>query len=824
MQQVMPSPIQQPTTTTATSSSSSYAPGLESRMGYPQSGELTTTTTTTTTTNEPVEVIEVTPCPSEVMSSTLGTLPSSASLLSSVGLPFGVSICPLAIEAARVSEEEPNPAVPVVPYGATGIVRCRVCRAYVNPYVQWLEGGRRWRCNLCGLVNDVPGSYYSPVDPASGQRRDTPRRPELTHGCVEFVAPGEYMARSPMPPSFVFVLDATYTSISSGFFAASVAGIRSWLNNSDNNNNSSDNSAKYNPRTKVAFFAYDGAVYSFALRSGSKPSFRMLAVTDLSSSSSSSSSNGVMATPTVADELFVSLAECRASVDALLERLPEMFPSKAAAAPRHAGAAYGPALACAVNACKHAGGRIMTFLSSAPSVGAGGAAITPRDASKTVGNTKARAEREAALAQPLTDASGEYYKNMALDCSRCQITVDVITVASNPRHIELATVAQLAQFTGGEVLCRPPGRALSAAVACMLERPIAWEAVMRLRTSKNIAIANHYGHMFVRAIDLLALPAPDKGKGYCTALRLTDTLPVGSCAYLQNALLYTSSSGERRIRVSTLRLPVSAAAGDVFAAVDAAALVALLAKAAADKLSYAATLADARELVVRQLIHALAAYRRLTGPAPELAIPPAMAAVPLYVLGLLKHPALVVGADDVRADMRAAAIAALRSLPGEHMLVAMHPQLFNLSMIPEDPEQFPPPQTLSAASVDRSAIMLFSTGDVIVLFVGKDVTQETLLATFGTGSVLDAAAAVTAEPATSFPVVEGSPYNEAVRRVVGALAQARVDAGLAVPTISVTGDERILQVLLVDDHTRHFYSYQEFITQLQRNVEKELSN
>ena len=44
--------------------------------------------------------------------------------------------------------------VPVVNFGAGGIIRCRRCRTYVNPYVTFTDGGRKWRCNACSLLND----------------------------------------------------------------------------------------------------------------------------------------------------------------------------------------------------------------------------------------------------------------------------------------------------------------------------------------------------------------------------------------------------------------------------------------------------------------------------------------------------------------------------------------------------------------------------------------------------------------------------------------------------------------------------------------------
>ena len=48
--------------------------------------------------------------------------------------------------------------VPIVNFTATGVVRCRRCRTYVNPYVKFTEGGRKFRCNTCSLLND--GTIY----------------------------------------------------------------------------------------------------------------------------------------------------------------------------------------------------------------------------------------------------------------------------------------------------------------------------------------------------------------------------------------------------------------------------------------------------------------------------------------------------------------------------------------------------------------------------------------------------------------------------------------------------------------------------------------
>lgn len=68
-------------------------------------------------------------------------------------------------------------------------MRCKRCRTYINPFVSWLGNGRQWRCNVCGMVNDVPTSYFCHLD-QSGARTDKAQRPELSQASVELVREG----------------------------------------------------------------------------------------------------------------------------------------------------------------------------------------------------------------------------------------------------------------------------------------------------------------------------------------------------------------------------------------------------------------------------------------------------------------------------------------------------------------------------------------------------------------------------------------------------------------------------------------------------------
>lgn len=42
----------------------------------------------------------------------------------------------------------------LVNHGETGPVRCNRCKAYMCPFMQFIEGGRRFQCGFCNCVSD----------------------------------------------------------------------------------------------------------------------------------------------------------------------------------------------------------------------------------------------------------------------------------------------------------------------------------------------------------------------------------------------------------------------------------------------------------------------------------------------------------------------------------------------------------------------------------------------------------------------------------------------------------------------------------------------
>ena len=236
--------------------------------------------------------------PAHFVRCSVSRLPNSLSAKQRLSIPLGVVLQPL---APLPPDIEP---VPSVNFGVVGtIVRCKQCRTYVNPFVQWEANGRRWNCNLCGFSQLTPDPYYASLD-ESGKRMDRFQRAELHKGAVEYIAPGEYMVRPPQPPVFMFVIDVSYTSVVTGLLQTVVTSIVEAIQSGK---------IPGGQRVQVGIITFDTSLHFYNLNSNlSQP--QMLVVSDLDD----------LFLP-LPDDILVPLAESEAAIVNLLESLPGIF-------------------------------------------------------------------------------------------------------------------------------------------------------------------------------------------------------------------------------------------------------------------------------------------------------------------------------------------------------------------------------------------------------------------------------------------------------------------------------------------------------------------
>ena len=98
------------------------------------------------------------------------TVPATEELRKQSGVPFALVLTPM----ANVSDGEVDP--PTTDFGPTGPVRCIRCKAYMSPFMQFVDGGRRFQCAFCKATTEVPADYFQHLD-HTGMRLDRYQRP-----------------------------------------------------------------------------------------------------------------------------------------------------------------------------------------------------------------------------------------------------------------------------------------------------------------------------------------------------------------------------------------------------------------------------------------------------------------------------------------------------------------------------------------------------------------------------------------------------------------------------------------------------------------------
>ncbi|KAG5514507.1 hypothetical protein RHGRI_035800 [Rhododendron griersonianum] len=624
----------------------SIDPGLDSKaLPRPLDGDV-----------EPESFADTYPlnCDSRYVRFTTCTMPNSQSLVSRWHLPLGAVVCPLA-EASDGEE------VPVVNFTPSGIIRCRICRTYVNPYVTFTDGGRKWRCNICAWLNDVLGDYFAHLD-ASGKRVDLNERPELTKGSVEFIAPVEYMHRRPMPPLYFFLIDVSISAVKSGMLESSLV----------------------------------------------QP--QMMVVSDLDD----------LFVP-LPDDLLVNLSESRIVVDAFLDSLSSMFQDNV-----NVESAFGPALKAAHMVMRQLGGKLLIFQNTLPSLGVGRLRLRGDDL-RVYGTDKEHALRRA---------EDPFYKQMAADCTKYQISVNIYVFSD--KYTDIASLGTLAKYTGGQVCYYPSFHSaihkekLRHELARDLTRETAWEAIMRIRCGKGLRVTSYHGNFMLHSTDIIALPAVDCDKAFAMQFTLEETLLTTQTVYFQVGLLFTSSSGERRIRVHTAAIPVVADLGEMYRQADTGAVVSLLCRLAIEKtLSY--KLEEARNSIQQRIIKALKEYRNLYAVQHRLVgrmiYPESLKFLPLYGLALCKSIPLRGGYPDAQLDERCAAGHTMMTLPVKNLLQLLYPNLvrideflvkaysktneFKVSRLP-----------LTAESLDSRGLYIYNDGFRFVIWFGRMLSPD----------------------------------------------------------------------------------------------------
>lgn len=738
--------------------------------------------------------------------STFNCIPYSSSVLKKSRLPLALVIRPY---------QHLNDNIDPPPLTKDHlIVRCRRCRVYLNPFVKFVDNGRRWRCNFCRLTNDLPAAIDQNL------LNDTPtnryERNELRFSTMEYLAPKEYSVRKPPPSVYCFLLDVSQNAIKNGLLNNSVRVLLEKLNDIPNHDND----------THISILCVDSAIHYISIPEDSQENnqVQLLDIFDLDEPFSPLPNN-----------LLVSLTNCKKNIENILLKIPEIFNSTVVNK-----FALGSGLRAAAHLIRSIGGKIIVISATLPNEGIG---KLTRRSEKNVSNTSKETSQLLTTQDP-------FYKSFTIECSKSQITVDSF-LASND-YIDVASITNLSRFTGGQTHFYPGFSSdsisditkFSNEFGRHITMDLSMETVMRCRGSLGLRSNGFYGHFFNRSSDLCAFSTMPRDQDYIFEINIDDHV-IERTAFFQVAVLLSLNTGERRIRVITLALPTSESLIEVFASVDQKALFAYYARKAAVK-ALNTSMDDARDVLRNAVQDVLSVYKRdmvvsNTAGGLPLRLCANMRMFPLLIHSLLKHIAF--RAAIVPSDHRSAALNYIESIPLPYLIKYVYPDVYSLHDmeeeigLPNGEEQengsilLPQRMNASATLMEKYGLYLIDNGQELFLWIGGDAVPELIQDVFGMNDIFQLPIGK-----HELPILENSIFNTRIRNIITALRSR--DDTIKYQTLYIVRGQSISEPVnipnarelasfrmwvaseLVEDKLATIESYREFLQNMKSKISK----
>ncbi|XP_048843532.1 protein transport protein Sec24C isoform X2 [Brienomyrus brachyistius] len=713
-------------------------------------------------------------------------MPCTSDMAKQSQVPLAAIIKPLA-----VLPENEGP-LPVVDHGEGGPIRCNRCKAYMCPYMQFIEGGRRFQCAFCSCVTEVPPHYFQHLD-HTGKRVDCNERPELSLGSYEFLATVEYCKNNqlPLPPAFIFLIDVSYNAVRSGMVAVVCEELCALLD-----------TLPSEPGTdspiRVGFVTYNKVLHFYNVKSSlAQP--QMLVVSDVAD----------MFVPLL-DGFLVTVGESRTVIHSLLQQIPEMF-----ADTRETETVFGPVIQAGLEALKAAdcAGRLFIFHSTLPIAEAPGK-LKNREDKKLVGTDK-----EKSLFQPQVS----FYGNLAKECVAQGCCVDLFLFPN--QYLDVATLGTVPCSTGGSVYKYSHFQAQTDRDRFLndlrrdVKKQMGFDAIMRVRTSTGIRATDFFGSFYMSNTTDVELAGLDCDKTITVEFRHDDKLCEDTGALLQCAVLYTSCRGQRRLRIHNLAVNCCSQLAELYRHCETDALVNFFAKYAYRSVLSSPT-KTVRDSLVNQCAQILACYRKncaSPSSAGQLILPECMKLLPVYLNCVLKSDVLQPGGD-VSLDDRAYVRQLVSCMDVAESHAFFYPRLLPLHKLDVGGLALPTAVRDSEERLSRDGLYLLENSLSLFLWVGVAAPPDLLR------SVFDVTAFSEINPnMTNLPTLD-NPFSKRLHEIIEMFREQRSRYMKLMVVKQEDRLEPLFKHFLVEDKSSNGgASYVDFLCHMHKEIRQLLS-
>ncbi|XP_020863940.1 protein transport protein Sec24D isoform X1 [Phascolarctos cinereus] len=662
--------------------------------------------------------------------------PSTSDMAKQSQLPLAAIIKPFATV--------PPHEVPLylVNHGESGPVRCNRCKAYMCPFMQFIEGGRKYQCGFCSCVNDVPPFYFQHLDHI-GRRLDHYERPELSLGSYEYVATLDYCRNNkpPHPPAYIFMIDVSYSNVKNGLVKLICEELKTVLESLPKEEQEETSAIR------VGFVTYNKVLHFFNVKSNlAQP--QMMVVTDVAE----------VFVPLL-DGFLVNYQESKAVIHNLLDQIPEIFADS-----NENETVFAPVVQAGMEALKAADcpGKLYIFHSSLPTAEAPGK-LKNRDDRKLI-NT----DKEKTLFQPQTNI----YEALTKDCVANGCCVNLFLFPN--QYVDVASMGLVTLQTGGTLhkynnfQKHLDSQTFLNDLRNDVQKITGFDAIMRVRTSTGFRATDFFGAIYMNNTTDVEMAGVDCDKAVTVEFKHDDKLNEDSGALIQCAVLYTTISGQRRLRIHNISLNCSSQLADLYKSCETDALINFFAKSAFTAV-LTQPLKTVRDILVHQTAHMLACYRKnCASPSAvsQLILPDAMKVFPVYMNSLLKNCVLL-SRPEISVDERASQRQLVMSMDVADTQIFFYPQLIPIHTMDVKSETLPAAIRCSEERLSEGGVFLLANGLQMFLWLGVSAPPELIQGIFNVPSFTHINTDV-----TSLPEV-GSPYSQKLRLTMSNIQQKK---------------------------------------------------
>jgi len=264
------------------------------------------------------------------------------------------------------------------------------------------------------------------------------------------------------------------------------------------------------------------------------------------------------------------------------------------------------------------------------------------------------------------------------------------------------------------------------------------------------------------------LASIDSDKTIAIEIKHDDKIPEDGVTFVQNALLYTSVSGQRRLRINNLSFSTCSSLADLYRCCELDAAVNYLSKYALRQV-LSSTPQAIKDSLILKCVQILACYRQhcaTPSTSGQLILPECLKLLPLYVNCMIKSDVLA-GGSEMSSDDRAFLMQATLSMPTAITSSYFYPRVIALHSLDLDHEDDLIPEQMRCLGDNFNDYGVYLLENTISMFVwvGLQVDPKFLQDVFGVGAIgqLDV-------EATSLPELD-TPISKRITQIIDAIQE-----------------------------------------------------